>query len=604
MNNKMTPEDLKSFVRKIAPAYLNQQNINSVGIGYKIKGGKVTDQLSIQFTVNEKIGLESLESINEEPIPESIDIDGVEVPTDVIQRNFKINLKTQEEKIKSIRKQRLDPVLPGCSVGHPTISAGTVGCVVYDNMSGEEYILSNWHVLQGHRGVIGDKIVQPGKHDDSRITMNYAGHLVNSHLGSAGDCAVAKIDLRQLNDKIIDIDVQVKNIADPEIGDKVIKSGRTTSVTYGIVSRVHVTTKINYEGVGYVNVGGFEYTPDPDNLPENGEISMGGDSGSAVMLVKNSKPSSTMVGLHFAGEVGNAPEHAIACYSRAVFEKLGISTVKPKPELIAERVKRGYNSNFLTKQLRPPYPVNQSVYRKLLKHNNEYVFDYTHFSLVMNKDRKLAAWVAWNIDGGNIKYVNRVSFRKDPGLPEEAQIGNELYLHNDLDRGHLARRAELCWGSEDEAKQANSDSFYYSNIAPQHSRFNQSKIGGIWGKLENGIFDQAKIQDLKVSVMAGPIFNDHDNEYRGIKIPKEYWKIISYIDDDSKELKIHCFILSQTDLIRNIESLDLDEFKLFKVPVQKIVEKIDFKFDDLGSSSIESISEEFRQIESLDGIID
>lgn len=27
---------------------------------------------------------------------------------------------------------------------------------------------------------------------------------------------------------------------------------------------------------------------------------------------------------------------------------------------------------------------------------------------------------------------------------------------------------------------------------------------GVWGQLENAVFDQAKIKDLKVSVMAGP----------------------------------------------------------------------------------------------------
>lgn len=75
-----------------------------------------------------------------------------------------------------------------------------------------------------------------------------------------------------------------------------------------------------------------------------------------------------------------------------------------------------------------------------------------HYSLVLHRERKLAAWVAWNIDGGHIKKVNRVDFKKDPHLPMEAQIGNELYKHNDLDRGHMARRAELCWGTLAEQK--------------------------------------------------------------------------------------------------------------------------------------------------------
>ncbi|MGN5392425.1 DNA/RNA non-specific endonuclease [Streptomyces sp. JL7001] len=57
--------------------------------------------------------------------------------------------------------------------------------------------------------------------------------------------------------------------------------------------------------------------------------------------------------------------------------------------------------------------------------------------------------------------------RQGPRLPDEAQIGNELYEDNPLDRGHLARRADLLWGAPLEAKKANKDSFHYTNITPQ-----------------------------------------------------------------------------------------------------------------------------------------
>lgn len=603
MDSQISPDKLKSFVRKNATKFLLQDNINSVGIGYKHVNGKKTDVISIQFTVDQKVGLEVLESIDENVIPKSFVIDGVEVPTDVIERRYEQSAKVIVEKEKSLRKNRLDPIYPGCSIGHPSISAGTLGCVVYDRMNGEEYVLSNWHVLQGNLGRIGDKIVQPGAYDDSRVESNYAGRLINSHLGLAGDCAIAKIEGRRLEKSIIDVGVEVKSIYDPQLGDKVVKSGRTTSVTYGLVSRINVTTKIDYGEVGVVQIGCFEYVPDPENPPADGEVSMGGDSGSAVMLVQKGKASTVLAGLHFAGEVGNEPENALACYATSVFEKLAISATPPSRAQIQESIHKGYNSNFLEKEVGHPLPLNDLVEMQMFEFENKNVFDYTHFSLSISRSRKMAAWVSWNIDGGNIKFVNSASFRKDPKLPGDAQIGNELYKNNDLDRGHIARRAELCWGPIEEAQMANDDSFYFTNIVPQHKRFNQSKMAGIWGELENAVFEQAKIKELKVSVMAGPLFGDDDQLYRGVQIPKEFWKVVFYIDEKKKDLVYHCFILTQKDLINDLESLDFDEFKLYKVTLSAIEEKTGFEIKDLKKFTLETIEAKPVLIESKEDVL-
>ncbi len=81
-------------------------------------------------------------------------------------------------------------------------------------------------------------------------------------------------------------------------------------------------------------------------------------------------------------------------------------------------------------------------------------------------------------------------------------MGNELYSDNVLDRGHIARRADLCWGGIAEAQQANADSFYYTNIAPQHQAYNQSSRQGLWGELEDHVFAQAGIAKLRLSVQA------------------------------------------------------------------------------------------------------
>lgn len=325
-------QSLKKYVRQNAARFLSKPNINSVGIGYKQSHGKRSKELCIQFTVDQKVSLEGLESLGTPEIPKSITIEGVEYPTDVLERTYKtaaraVSFAAQPQNALD-RKVFIDPIVPGVSIGHRDISAGTAGCVVYDARTGSPLLLSNWHVLHGAGGAVGDPIVQPGRHDDNRTVQNVAGRLVRSHLGVAGDCAVAEINLRGLGDEIIGLNTAIDQIAEPELDDRVIKSGRTTAVTHGIVTRVHVTVQINYGSrldPNIVDIGCFEIEPDPNNPAARGEISMGGDSGSAWIAKSRGKPTNMMVGLHFAGETGDAPEHALACYPSSVFEKLAIA---------------------------------------------------------------------------------------------------------------------------------------------------------------------------------------------------------------------------------------------------------------------------------------
>jgi endonuclease G, mitochondrial len=570
----VSTENLKNFIRKESAHFLQQENITSVGIGYKIKDGKPTKELSIQFTVGQKVALEEIGSIGAVKIPESFTIDGVEVPTDVIQRSYDLSAREVKQLAVPKRKIAIDPIVPGVSIGHPRISAGTAGCVVFDKNNGTPFILSNWHVLQGADGNIGDEIVQPGAHDDNRVDRNIVGKLVRSHLGVAGDCAIASIDNRQLAPEIFDLNVGVARIGEPDLGDRVIKSGRTTDVTYGIVQRIQVTTRIDYRGVGSKEIGCFEIGPDPAHPAANEEISMGGDSGSAWLFVDDDDITDMMLGLHFAGEVGNQPEHALACYAGSVFEKLSISPIQPLESVIEALGSIGYAENFLRESIAMPTAATDEVKNDLLAVSGLTVIKYMHFSLSMSRSRRFARWVAWNIDGGSLRSLSRkgIQFKQDPRLPSNAQVDNDLYKNNPLDRGHIARRADLLWGSLSEAKKANTDSFFYTNITPQHEAFNQSSANGIWGALEDAIFADVDVEDLRVTVMGGPIFADSDPIYRGIQLPKQFWKTIYFRETGNPEIDVKGYVLTQADLLNQIEVLELPEFSVYEVPIAKIGE--------------------------------
>jgi endonuclease G len=575
--------ELKEFVRTRGASFLNDPNITSVGIGYKQQEGKSTNEVSIQFTVETKAQPEDMKALRTTIIPKSFRINGKDVPTDVIQRKFAVEFRIIKEVETNERKKRLDPMVPGISVSNVNGSAGTIGCMVYDIFSGSPYILSNWHVLHGAEGVIGDDVVQPGPYDDNRVFLNRIGKLERSHLGQAGDCAICTIENRIFSNVIIDLGITIDNIGEPELGDKVVKSGRTTGVTHGIVTRVHTIAKLDYGGsIGDKEIGGFEIGIDPQHAPENGEISMGGDSGSTwIFKLKNGKPSTVMAGLHFAGEASTNPtEYAIACYPKSVFEKLQVTWERPVK--IEAASANGFDSNFLSKQIEVPKLIESNREKVYLLNGTESI-DYTHFSLVLNKERRFPFWVGWNIDGGNIKKVSRsgIPFITDPRIPSEFQAGDELYRTNKLDRGHIARRADLVWGTLDEAKKANKDSFYFTNICPQLDKFNQGNKGGIWGKLEDAVFEEIEVDKLRVSLFGGPVFHEDDQLYRNTKLPREFWKIIVF--GENQVLKAKGFLLTQN--LDELEALELDNFKVYQVSIEEIETRCGLLFNQIVKSA-------------------
>jgi endonuclease G len=185
------------------------------------------------------------------------------------------------------------------------------------------------------------------------------------------------------------------------------------------------------------------------------------------------------------------------------------------------------------------------------------------------------------IDGERLRKESRSSqkFKFDPRLSEDVQIGDELYSGNKLDRGHIARRADLIWGSQREAQRANADSFFFTNIHPQHERFNQSSKRGLWGELENAIYDEVEVLRQRLVVFGGPIFKKDDPEYRDVRIPRSFWKLIGYIDAEDKRLHAKAYVLSQDDLLSDLEAFDLDEFRLYQLSIDELERRVGLKFD-------------------------
>jgi endonuclease G, mitochondrial len=217
----------------------------------------------------------------------------------------------------------------------------------------------------------------------------------------------------------------------------------------------------------------------------------------------------------------------------------------------------------------------------------KHVLTYHHFSVVMNAERRLAFFTAVNIDGRVSRRMKRESDRWffDPRIPADQQTSEPVYADNPLDRGHLVRRLDPSWGeSEAIAKLAADDTYHFTNCTPQHAEFNQRQTS--WAGLEDYILENAETADVKVSVFSGPVFADDDEEYRGVKLPRQFWKVV-VMRKVSGDLSATAYLLSQEEMIRGLEvaleEFSYGEYRTFQVPVERVAELTELDFGDLSS---------------------
>lgn len=199
------------------------------------------------------------------------------------------------------------------------------------------------------------------------------------------------------------------------------------------------------------------------------------------------------------------------------------------------------------------------------------VLDYRHFSVIVSESRALPLLAAVNIDGAQARRAFRDTDQwfLDARIAGTAQRGNEVYKHNDLDRGHMVRRLDPVWGTLEEAQEANDDTFHYVNAAPQHKDLNRRE----WVNLEDYVLDSATARDLKVSVFSGPVLRDDDRIYRNlVRLPKEFWKIAVLVNSDTGVLAAAGYVLTQGTMIQDITEAAFvyGEFRTFQVPIARI----------------------------------
>ena len=252
--------------------------------------------------------------------------------------------------------------------------------------------------------------------------------------------------------------------------------------------------------------------------------------------------------------------------------------------------------------------------------DNPYELKYHHYSIIMNKDRRLAYVSAVNYYGGAIHKFKREGGDRwffDTRIDEKYQAGAEIYAANPLDRGHLVRRLDAAWGETmDEAKRANDDTFHFTNCTPQHEIFNQSGKASqqgllLWGNLENYIAANVSKEESRMSIFNGPVFHRNDRIYRDLRLPREFYKIVVTQNRNGQPMAV-AFLLSQKEQLETLEEFVVGEYKPFQVRVSDIEKRTGLDFGvlkaydtklDRNVDSFESTEVAATEINKLEDIL-
>lgn len=213
-----------------------------------------------------------------------------------------------------------------------------------------------------------------------------------------------------------------------------------------------------------------------------------------------------------------------------------------------------------------------------------------NYALEWDNTKRHANWVAFTFDtttsADNVKRTDAWSV--DPKLPAEMQVQESDHKNDGFDRGHLC-------ASEDRVylKEANDQTFYYSNISPQLNDFN----GGFWRKLEtrvqtwgrstaDGVYDKVYVtkggtlnkllKNFKGTTVNGgtPTTDANGFTIHGLACPEYYFMAVLSQKDDV----FHAIAFLVPHKEGMTENPSSDELKEYVVSVDKLEEETGIDF--------------------------
>jgi len=290
--------------------------VRQMGIGYKTSKRKMKkDSLCMVIFVTKKFSAKSLRQQLIKPVPKKID----DIMTDIVEIPAGFRPRAADD-------SRYRPFSGGVAIiNYRTPATGTLGLIVRRRTTKSFlYGLTNNHVganedikgLSPPAARIGDYWTQPGAHGNGKVFKDVVARLLKwnrikpSAPGQVNyyDVAIGRIT-RPSKPDAISYEVMeigpVKGMEDIEIGDKVMKRGRTTRKTLGTVAALipsPMSISIEYNGFPSDFTDLAVIVGDPVSKP----FSLPGDSGSVVVSANKNLASGAhkVKALLFAGGAG------------------------------------------------------------------------------------------------------------------------------------------------------------------------------------------------------------------------------------------------------------------------------------------------------------
>jgi hypothetical protein len=301
--------------RRFEQDLFRRPGVHTVGIGFKRRGGKDTDEIAVVVFVSRK---RPPSEVGEQLIPPRLvyfsprDGDEVVVPTDVRE----VSPPTRLAHVSDDLTARVRPVPGGYSVGYWGTSAGTLGGWVWDDVIDRIVLLSNEHVIGSGAGT---QVVQPGVADGGSAPGDAFAQTLKTAPTYDASVALAS-NPADVATWIVGSGNAVLELADPVLGMLVEKTGRTTKHTLGRISVID-STFIPPGGVA----GDTFVEPDPAGF----NFVQGGDSGSLLLERVHPQERSwkRVVGLIWGG--GNTEDGVGAWVHpiKPVFNELDLETI-------------------------------------------------------------------------------------------------------------------------------------------------------------------------------------------------------------------------------------------------------------------------------------
>ncbi len=186
------------------------------------------------------------------------------------------------------------------------------------------------------------------------------------------------------------------------------------------------------------------------------------------------------------------------------------------------------------------------------------VVNHKYFKLGYSEEHEIAGWVAYLLTKEMVLENNAVrknKFKSDKKVSTGSATSSD-YKKSGYDKGHICPSADMSFSQE-----AQNQTFFMSNMAPQIHSFNAGK----WKDLENKVREWA-VENDSIIIIAGALFDSIITTIgtkNKVSVPYRFYKVI--IDISYPSYKAIGFVMENEKLKENIfyYSMSVEDLEKF-----------------------------------------